>query len=805
MNINFLSDTSDIYNQTTRKIINILKISIMKKVFSIFIVVLLVSGLQLNAQNSKKDKAFKILNSRGEIYFSFSIINRDNTVAFLQKTGHFISIDKKEKNIIFAYANKKEFEKFLKLNIDYNILTPPSMLLSRKILDTRPERNTNDWDYYPTYNQYIDLMNGFANDYPDLCELINIGQTVEGRSLLFIHINDSLGVAQNEPEFMYTATMHGDETTPYVLMLHLIDYLLSNYGTDTTVTYLVNHIDIWINPLANPDGTYAGGNNTVYGATRTNGNNIDLNRNYPDPDDGPHPDGNAYQPETQAFMDFADEQHFVLSCNMHTGAEVANYPWDTWSKRHADDLWWIYVCRQYADTVHAYSPANYFTDENNGITNGYDWYTISGGRQDYMNYFKNCREFTLELSHVKIPPPSQLPNFWQYNYRSFLNYMRQSLYGVRGMITDKYNGNAIKAKIFVENHDIDNSWVYSNMPVGNYNRPIKGGVYDFKFSAFGYYPQTFYNISPTDNNTIILNVQLHPIGVITSDFTASDTLINPSNSINFYDNSYSDSIVAWQWTFQGGEPSTSEEQNPMNIIYYQSGYYDVSLTVTDSSGSTATTTKTGYVKVLNPTNMQNITDTTCSALFYDSGGPNNNYNDNEDIIMTFVPATNNTIIHAQFVEFNIENSLGCHTDYLSVFNGGDTTAELIGKYCGTQIPKTFVGSNEGSLTFYFHSNDTINLSGWKALITCDTNVGIVKYDKPELIMYPNPAINTVFIQTGEPMTILTITDISGQKLLYKRVSGNHISLALSNFSNGIYIIKIDTKTGTNSKKLIINR
>jgi carboxypeptidase D len=36
-----------------------------------------------------------------------------------------------------------------------------------------------------------------------------------------------------EPEFMYTSTMHGDETVGYVLMLRLIDYLLTNYGNQS--------------------------------------------------------------------------------------------------------------------------------------------------------------------------------------------------------------------------------------------------------------------------------------------------------------------------------------------------------------------------------------------------------------------------------------------------------------------------------------------------------------------------------------------------------------------------------------------
>ena len=118
-----------------------------------------------------------------------------------------------------------------------------------------------------------------------------------------------------EPQVLYTSSMHGDETTGYVLLLRLIDYFTSHYGTDAEVTDMINGMEIWINPAANPDGTYHGGNNTVFGATRSNGNGIDLNRNYPDPQYGDHPDGNAWQPETILFMQF---DSFLRKTNIHS-------------------------------------------------------------------------------------------------------------------------------------------------------------------------------------------------------------------------------------------------------------------------------------------------------------------------------------------------------------------------------------------------------------------------------------------------------------------------------------------------------
>jgi len=225
----------------------------------------------------------------------------------------------------------------------------------------------------------VSFMTGFASAYPDLCRLDTVGTTIQGRLILVVRISKNVNTEEAEPQFLYTSSIHGDETAGYVMMLHLADYLLSNYGIDSNVTRMVNSTEIFINPLANPDGTYHGGNNTVSGAIRYNANYIDLNRNFPDPKVGQHPDGNAWQPETIEWMDYATKNHFTMSINFHGGEEVFNYPWDTWSKLTADDNWWQLVAREYADTVHQYAPAGYFTDLVNGVTNGYAWYEVNGG------------------------------------------------------------------------------------------------------------------------------------------------------------------------------------------------------------------------------------------------------------------------------------------------------------------------------------------------------------------------------------------------------------------------------------------
>jgi len=487
------------------------------------IVFLVIIGNFAFSQNAEQ-----ILKERDEVYFSFKLEKGTDYKVQLKSIIRIISIDNVKNNMVFAYANANEYEKFTQLGYEIQVLTAPSLLLSREILDAKGK--LSDWDFYPTYQQYLGIMNQFAADYPDLCEVVNIGESVNGRKLRVLHIGDSLGIEQDEPEVFFTSSMHGDEITGYVLMLRLAEYLLENYGTDDRITNMVNSIDIWINPSANPDGTYAGGDFTVSGATRGNANLINLNRNYPDPQWGPHPDGNSYEPETMAFMEFAEEHHFALSVNIHGGAEVANYPWDTWSWLCADTDWWEHVCRQYADTCHINSPNGYFVDLDNGVTNGYAWYPVAGGRQDYMNYYLQCREFTLEISGIKLPPPEQLPDFWEYNYRSFLNYLEQSLYGLRGLVTDEVTGDALHAEIYIEDYDEDSSQVFSYPPVGDYHRFLSTGTYDVTFQAEGYYPQVIENVSVTNDNTTFLNVQLIPIidGLDEEGQLAEQTLVYPN-------------------------------------------------------------------------------------------------------------------------------------------------------------------------------------------------------------------------------------------------------------------------------------
>ncbi|MEI6349278.1 MAG: M14 family zinc carboxypeptidase [Bacteroidota bacterium] len=473
--------------------------------------------------------------NRGEICFSFSSSN----VQQINMISKIISIDKVSGNKVTAYANRKGFDEFLALNIPWQI-QPHSTDLATGIVmsDYSSSKDINAWDTYPTYAGYLTMMSQFQTNFPNLCKIDTIlASTPGGRKILVAKISKNVNTPADKPQFLYTSSMHGDEITGYVLMLRLIDYLLTNYGTNPRVTNLVDNIEIWINPLANPDGTYFGGNSSVSFATRFNSNWVDLNRNYPDPISGNHPDGKSWQPETQAFMDFATAHHFNMSANFHGGTELANYVWDSKYDLNADDNWWNYVSKEYADSCKKSSSFNgYFTATGDGIypgvTNGAGWYLVNGGRQDYMNYWHHCREVTLEISSTKLVSAGELPNFWNYNYLSLLNYMQQSLYGFRGIITDSITNLPLRAKVTVVGHDMDSTEVYSALPIGNYHRPIKAGTWSLKFEAPGYCPKIISNLVITDKQSIRNDIKLAPCDVSISNIDSFDEIkIYPNPSL----------------------------------------------------------------------------------------------------------------------------------------------------------------------------------------------------------------------------------------------------------------------------------
>jgi carboxypeptidase D len=375
----------------------------------------------------------------------------------------------------------------------------------------QPKALTYPLQSYPTYEQVTEALQSFASTYPDLCQVETIGISVGNRELWFLKVTDHPSVEEDEPEVKLVSTIHGNEPLGTVLTLNLCNHLLSGYGQDPRLTSLVNETELWIMPLMNPDGY------TKSPRSRFNNQGIDLNRDFPDRVEDPHNTPTGRQPETQAIMEFGKDHTFVLSANFHTGSLLVNYPYDNSFylevPQHPD--WYTPDNDVFIENSLAYSRHNppmyaspYFSQ---GISNGIEWYAISGGMQDWNYAWLRCMEVTIEISDTFAPPTAQLVSLWNENRESMLAYIERAHTGIRGLVRDAQDGHPLPARIEVQGRDQP---VFTDPEVGDYHRLLLPGTYSLTVSAEGYQSQTITDV---------------PVTAATA--TRRDLLLNPNRSL----------------------------------------------------------------------------------------------------------------------------------------------------------------------------------------------------------------------------------------------------------------------------------
>ena len=119
----------------------------------------------------------------------------------------------------------------------------------------------------------------------------------------------------------------------------------------------------------------------------------------------------------------------------------------------------------------------------------------------------------------------------------------------------------------------------------------------------------------------------------------------------------------------------------------------------------------------------------CGTQFYDSGGPDGNYQNNEDVTTRICPDAVGEVVFAAATSFDLESGF----DFLTVYDGENTQAPLIASLTGSARPPLLVASGpSGCLTFRFESDGSFTRSGWAFDITCDTFPACLTTSAPAL-------------------------------------------------------------------------
>ncbi|MBT4792971.1 MAG: hypothetical protein HON90_15450 [Halobacteriovoraceae bacterium] len=368
-------------------------------------------------------------------------------------------------NSDFELYGPKGTEKWLKsLNVNYQPLPKIHKSLAAD---------------YPTPSEIDQKLINFQLKYPHLVTLIEIGRSHKNHPILAVKISDNPKLDELEPEFKYIANMHGNEIVGRELLVSLIEDLLKSYDEgDLQITNLINNTEIYIIPSMNPDGANK----------RRRGNNKykDLNRNFPDFSTADNTNSTRKrQPETVAIMNFAAKRNFSLSANFHGGTEVVNYPWDTTPEHFPLYDLIVNFSKEYAKHIPSMFNSRGFDE---GVTNGYDWYEVDGGMQDWSYNWHNDLQITIELSHSKWPSYNRIPAYYTKNKYSLIKYITQIHQGAGFSFTDKDVQGKVEIKTrkgkIVGTYGFTHGEFYKVLPVGDYEFEISSKEKQFKPITF---------------------------------------------------------------------------------------------------------------------------------------------------------------------------------------------------------------------------------------------------------------------------------------------------------------------------------
>ena len=242
-------------------------------------------------------------------------------------------------------------------------------------------------------------------------------------------------------------------------------------------------------------------------------------------------------------------------------------------------------------------------------------------------------------------------------------------------------------------------------------------------------------------------------GGVTANFISDITSACGEGTVNFTDMSVGD-ITSWLWTFEGGDPATSTEENP-TVFYNTVGSWDVTLNVNGDDGDTFIIED--YIDIFEiPDVTQEPFDVAC--IFW--------------------------------------------TPY--ELTGGSPEG---GEYSGDGVTDGLfdpeaAGLGDHTITYTYTSDDDCENFVEENLLV-DACTGINEITRDVVQIYPNPASDIVNISSDFNMVSVSIYSFTGQLIENLKLNVNSYQINTSSFTAGVYSIKIETEDNIIIKRQVI--
>ena len=348
-------------------------------------------------------------------------------------------------------------------------------------------------------------------------------------------------------------------------------------------------------------------------------------------------------------------------------------------------------------------------------------------------------------------------------------------------------------------------------------------------------------------------------------FLVDRQVVCQGDSLQFIDDSYNN-VSGWSWSFQGGTPSTSTDQNPL-VKFNNPGTYDITLSVNDPLGNVVSQTFYDHITVMgapgvalpfeegfenisslptadwfiyNPDNgpgfevVSSTAATGSKSLKLDNSSGNNLEKD--EIISSTIDLSNISSATLTF-KYAFAKRSNSNTDYLQVL-ASNTCGDMwaVRKNISAQQIATL---NTTTANYTPGQNDWVTVSisnfvptymvdnfrfkiaftngGGNDLYIDDINItGPLSLQENETIfdfhIFPNPTNSIANIQfnlaKSNDDVEIGIYDLVGKKIknIYNgalNTGAQQFSIDVSNVSSGVYFVSITTPERRITKRMVI--
>ncbi|MDD2229316.1 MAG: M14 family zinc carboxypeptidase [Candidatus Cloacimonetes bacterium] len=408
---------------------------------------------------------------------------------------------------------------------------------------------------YHTYEQITTMLQGFAQDYPDIAKLHMIGYSQQDNIPIYaLQISDNVAVNddEDEPALLFVGQVHAEEVLGVEITLSNINEILSS-RYQMPYAQWISQLDLWFIPTANPEGHNVVTSNTDLSYRKNKRDNnlngifdydtsqpgydidgVDINRNFRfnwvHGDTLMQPGGDEVydyyageapfsESETRAIKTLCDQKKFIYSIVWHSSrtgrfSEKVYYSYNWKEVRPSPDM-------NFAASIGNAVAAQIEKEAGGGTYDVYPNLSRKGAFHDWLYQQYGTIQLLIECGTRNLQPDSLIMAGtiqrcsngvrWLINRAMFFSTEVTSSSMLTGKVSDAVTTLPLEAEIIIQQHSAPWFEPRRTKPAtGRYYRPLTTGSYTVQAKKKGYFDSIIPSVQVYNNNWTQRNITLQP-------------------------------------------------------------------------------------------------------------------------------------------------------------------------------------------------------------------------------------------------------------------------------------------------------